>query len=312
MRLKKIIMPLAAALGLAASAAESVDWRVVAAEQATKSLVMLSGEPGASAVIDWRWDPRLDPNVGPGRADAFSEIDECKVKDDGRTVLVNASNGGVAAIDVATRRAKWFCRVPEHCAGPHSVDLLPDGCAAVANSTGVDALQIIDFAAHPFEPEKQTVRNVLPLAGAHGVWWDAARRSIFALGYTNLFELAYEPADKSVRVLNRWDYSGVTGEWHGHDLVQDGFGGYYLTHHDGVWHFDPKTETFASVMKRANVKGYSRDAVKGDLFTTPRERWWTDRITVVGTNGVERTVGPFPGAKFYKARWYAARPPKLR
>ena len=281
----------------------SVDWRIVAADQSVPALVMFSGAPGASTNVLWRWDPRADPSLSEKRAASFGAIDECKVIDGGRTILANASCGGVAAVDVASARAKWCAYLPDFCAGPHSVDLLPDGRIAVANSTGVDALQIIDLAGHPFEPEKQRVVKALPVAGAHGVVWDAARQSLFVLGYTNLYELAYLPEEIAVSVRKVWDYSVVCGDAYGHDLVPDGRGGYHFTNHTAVWRIDPTDGSFSKVLDVANVKSFSRDAKKGDLLSTPRERWWTDRLSVRDGEGRTRTVGPFAGARFYKARW---------
>ena len=285
-----------------------VDWRIVAAEQESRSIVMVSGEPDAEAKILWRWNPAEDPSLTPEMAKTFGSIDECKPVDGGRTILVNASYGGVAAVDVDTCRARWYACLPNHGEGPHSLDLLPDGRIAVAHSTGVDALQLIDLNGHPFEPELQKVVVALPLRGAHGVVWDAVRKSLFAIGYTNLLELAYRPERMAVEVLHSWDYSGLCGDAFGHDLVPDGRGGYFFSNHTGVWDFSPETGKFAPVLLMANVKSFSRDAEKGDLLAVPRERWWTDRMLVRGRDAALRTVGPFAGARFYKARWMTACP----
>jgi len=288
---------------LAVSVAIAADWRIVAAEQATSSLVMLSGMPEAKAEILWRWDPSKDAGLKPGDARLFGAIDECKPRNGGASVLVNASMGGVANVDVKKGCVTWYANVGVNGSGPHSVDLLPDGRVAVANSTGIDALQIVDVAEHPLDPAQQTVKKVLDVSGAHGVVFDKDRNTLFVLGYTNLFELAYRSQDMSVKVLRTWNFSKVCSDAYGHDLVSDGRRGYYLTNHTGVWHFNPDTGVFASVLPCANVKSFSRDEAKGDLLSVPREAWWTDRLTVRTADGRMRTVGPFAGARFYKARW---------
>lgn len=262
-----------------------------------------AGLPGADRAPLWRWDPAKDPGLSAGSAASFHNIDECKPVDGGRTILVCASGGGVAAVDVAAGCARWCAYLPKPWAGPHSVERLPDGRVAVANSTGVDALQLIDLNDAPLDPAKQTVVTALPVPGAHGVVWDADRNSLFVLGYTNLLELAYRPEPMSVTVKRRWNYVAACGDAWGHDLVADGRGGYYLTNHTAVWRFDPDTGVFARELDRPNVKSFSRDAVLGDLLTIPREHWWTDRLVVRTSDGRERTIGPFAGAKFYKARW---------
>ena len=290
-------------LVLAGCAAFERDWRFVAAEQASASLVIYSGKPGTFVQELWRWDPKADSNLTAQAAASFSHVDECKPVDGGRTILVNASHGGVAAVDVATCQAKWYAFMSDHRAGPHSVDLLPDGRIAVANSTGVDALQIVDLNGHPFDPSKQKTVNALPVAGAHGVVWDGHREKLYVLGYTNLLELAYLPETMGVKVLRTWDYSSACGDPYGHDLVPDGRGGYYFTNHTGVWGFNPEDGAFVRILDIKNVKSFSRDAVKGDLLAIPRESWWTDRLLVRTSDGVLRTIGPFPGVRFYKARW---------
>jgi len=285
---------------------EKTDWRIVAADQSGPSAVMFSGAPDAARAVTWRWDPARDPGIRPSDAEVFSFIDECKVCDFGATLLVNASNGGVAAIDIATTNALWYAKASRGCAGPHSVAVLPDGRVAVANSTGCDALEILDVRQAPLDPARQRRVRAADVPGAHGVVWDAHRGTLFVLGYTNLLEYAYLSDACSVRELRRWKYDALIGDAWGHDLTADARGGYFLTNHSGVWRFDPGKGTFAAVRTDRNVKSFSRDSAKGDLLQIPNEQWWSDRLTVIAPDGARRTVGPFPGARFYKARWFTA------
>lgn len=295
------------ALSLGTAAAE--DWRVVAADQSGPSVVMFDGAPNASTNILWRWDPKLDPGVKPKDARAFTNIDECKVIEDGRTIIVNASCEGVAGIDVESGRAKWYSVMHSPCrgAGPHSVAVLPDGCVVVAVSTGGDAVELVDVRKCPLDPSRQERKRLFPLNGAHGVVVDKQRGTVFAIGYTNLVEFAYDSATLSAKVKRTWDYSATAGDPWGHDLLSDGRGGYFFTNHSGVWRFDPDSGNISSVHRLANVKSYAPSADKGDLFAIPMEKWWTDRLLVVAPDGGRRYVGPFPGTRFYKARWYGER-----
>ena len=283
------------------------DWRIVAAEQSSRCLVMYSGAPAGELSEIWRWDPARDPNLPPMAVKAFASIDEAKPIDGGQTVLTCASGGGVGAVDVATCRAKWFAYIPEHRDGPHSLAVLPDGRIAGANSVGVDALQLGDRADAPVDPARQRIVRVATVPGAHGVSWDTRRGTLFVLGYTNVFEYAYSSAQLSVKELRRWNYATTCGDAYGHDLVPDGCGGYWFSNHSGVWRLDPDTGGFTPVLDEKNVKSFSRDAQKGDLLVTPRTRWWTDRLTVRTLDGASRTIGPIPSARFYKARWLKVR-----
>ena len=296
---------LVSALAAPAASEPPPSWAFVAAEQSAPALVMGSARDGAPPAFFWRWEAKNDPNVAKD-ADAFANIDECKVKDGGRLVLACASNGGAVGVDVPSRRARWYLKVRGGTAGPHSLDLLPDGRVALACSTGIDALYLFDVSKAPFDPPRQTCREAMALPGAHGVVWDAARASLFVLGYTNIFELAYAPEKLAVSVKRTWDYSAPARDAWGHDLVPDGARGYYFTNHAGVWHFDPDRtdpkDAVTPALDVPNVKSISRDAAKGDLLLIPTEMWWADRLLVM-TGGVQRVVGPFPGARFYKARW---------
>lgn len=289
-----------------AGAPAPTDWRVVAVDQNTTNAVIVSGAPGAKGEILWRWDPAKDPGLKGDDAKRFRAIDECKPRNGGKTVLVNASLGGVAEIDVATAKAKWYTKVTIGCDGAHSSDILPDGRIAVANSVGCDALEIVDLNGAPLDPSQHRLVRAADICGAHGVVWDKRRQSLFVLGYTNLYEFAYEAITTNVKELHRWRYVEAMKDGRGHDLVPDPYGGYFLTNHSGVWHFDPRTEKFSPVRTVRHAKSFSRDSVKGDVMQVAREKWWSDRIVVVDPDGTEREIGPFPGAKFYKARWMQA------
>lgn len=300
-----LVLALTGALapGCATDRKDAPDWRIVAAEQHSTNAVIVSGKPGTTPSFLWQWDPAKDPGIRAEDVLAFQNMSECKVRDGGKMLLVCASGGGVAGIDIPTCRVRWYAKASRGRAGPHSLDLLPDGRVAVANSTGCDALEIIDFADAPLDPSAQRHVRAAEVRGAHGVVWDAVRNSLFVLGYQYLYEFAYRTETMSVRELHRWDYVAACGDEFGHDLVPDGKGGYYVTNHAGVWRFDPGDGTFVAVRGQKNVKSFSRDAAKGDLMQIPTEKWWSDSLVVRNPGGFERTVGPFPAARFYKARW---------
>ena len=65
---------------------------------------------------------------------------------------------------------------------------------------------------------------------------------------------------------------------------------------------EQKSNKFRLVERLKDIKAYSSDATWGNAYTTVRTVWWTDRI-IVKKGDEERVIGPYPGAKFYKARW---------
>lgn len=275
--------------------------RFVAAEQRSGTIGVYCDYQGREPAVQWQWTAKDDPNVCAEDKKLFGVPDECKPIDGGKFILMNDSCGGFAGLDVKT----GFCAFYGNAGGnPHSVERLPDGRIAVASSTG-RTLKLFDVKEHPFEPSKQQVVTALDLPGGHGVVWDAKRNSLFALGYTNLYELAYSSETMSVAVKKRWDYVASCRDAWGHDLLADGQGGYYFTNHSGVWRFDPATEKFTQARDVRNVKSFS-PSKGGDLLAVPNESWWTDTLLVLpsGSSDLHKARKiVLPGARFYKARW---------
>lgn len=281
--------------------AQAMARKFVGAEQASGTIAVYYDLPGRAPRLQWVWSAEGDPNVRVKDRRFFGVPDECKPRDGGKFILMNDSRGGFAGIDAMT----GLCRFYGYAGGnPHSIELLPDGNVALACSHG-RALKIFDVKEHPFDIEKQKSVMALDLPGGHGVVWDGKRNSLFALGYTNLYELAYMPETMSVKVLRRWDYTGSCADAWGHDLVPDGRGGYLFTNHAAVWRFDPEAETFTKVRAVENVKSISLSS-EGDLMSIPTKKWWTDTLLVFPSGSSDRSVAReirLPGAKFYKARW---------
>ena len=291
----------AALLGASVCSDGALPQKFVAAEQKSGTISVYYDRPGREPQLQWAWSAKGDPNVKPEHHRLFGVPDECKPHDGGRLVLMNDSLGGFAGLDVGTGRCKFYGNAGGN---PHSVELLPDGNVAVASSTG-RTLKIFNVKEHPFDPDSQQCVIALDLPGGHGVVWDAKRGTLFALGYTNLYELAYAPETMSVKVLHRWDYTNPCVDAWGHDLLPDGKGGYYFTNHAAVWHFDPGTGVFAKARSVENVKSISLSP-DGDMMAIPRERWWTDTLLVFPSGSSDASAArgiTLPGAKFYKARW---------
>ena len=277
------------------------DAEIVAADQNGPRLAVYAPTAEGGLEERWHWSPAEDPSLPPPAREWFGNLSECKPVEEGRTILVAASRGGVAAIDAGTRRAKWCTRVRVVNSGPHSAALLPDGCVAVANAQDANEIVLVDPRGAPFDAAAQKRRSV-PFAGAHGAAWHEARGTLFAIGETNLCEFAYDGAALALAELRRWDFSAFCGDTHGHDLVPDGAGGFVFTTAGGVWRFDPETGAFAAECAVPDAKSWSHDPAAGDLLLVPTVRWWSDGL-LLRTDGRTRTLGPVPGAKFYKARW---------
>ena len=274
---------------------------VIGANQSAGRVVVFDGAENAESAFLWTWSAAADPILTQEDADVGRwGLDECKLREQGGTLLVTGY-GWFGAVDVETGLAKSFFRTDGN---PHSIELLPDGRLAVADSSSLGF--ILADASEPFFHTRQTVKSAFPTSGAHGVEWDASRGCLWGLAYTNLYRFAYDPKTLTLKPLAVYDYTAAgCGDAFGHDLVPDGRGGYFITNHDGVWRFDPDAERFAAVSPRRNVKSYSPLAGVGALYQLPREKWWSDRIVLEAEGGGTRELGPFHGSRFYKARWTA-------
>ena len=273
----------------------------VAAEQASASIGIYHDDPECGVELCWTWSAKNDPNVPSEWQGHFLNPSECKPMDDGRLILMTASGGAFAGLDMASGHCLFF---GDAGGNPHSIERLPDGRIAVASSTG-GTLKIFDVKDSPICPPRQRAVTAMTLVGGHGLVWDASRNSLFALGYTNLYELAYLPETMSVAVKRRWNFAKEAGDAFGHDLQPDGSGGFFFTNHTGVWRIDPETGTITLRCDVRNVKSFS-PAAGGDLLMVPRERWWSDALLVLPSGAADarqaRTIDVC-GARFYKARW---------
>ena len=273
---------------------------LVAAEQKSNSIVAIDARQAGAPAWAWEWNAARDPGISKGDVQHFYAPSDCKVisTKEGDAVLMIASGGNFAEISLATGRAVCYGHIGGN---PHSIARLPSaGRVYAAVSSMSHAVTLVDATDNQFKPDLQPKR-VFPLYDAHGVEWDAKRGCLWALGGTNLVQFAWNESQFDLRPVRSYDYRSI-GSRSGHDLVPDGKDGYFLSTWKHLMHFSPDDGRFTVVLNQDEIKAYSPSATWGDAFTIVREVWWTDRI-LVRKGGEERVIGPYPGAKFYKARW---------
>ena len=272
---------------------------LIAEEQKSGSFVVIDGRKDGAPAWSWEWNPAHDPGIPK------SEVYDFRAPSDGKVLATSASpsllavssGGNFAEVSFVTGKAICFGKVGGN---PHSIAKLPEeGLYAIASSVS-HAVTVVDVAGNPFAPEKQHKAAYL-LKSAHGVEWDGARHCLWALGGTNLVRFAFDASAKTLQPVASYDFRPVGGGG-GHDLAPDGTGGYFLTTRKSLLHFDPETGAFVKVCDKGEIKSFSRNPGWGDAYVVVREVWWSDRI-IVRAGDEERVIGPYPGARFYKARW---------
>ena len=289
---------------------------VVGAEQAQTRIVMLdpdivSPEP---AKIVWEWRPAKDEKLIAAKLSGkFSNPSECKPSDDGKRILVCASNCGFAVVDVATTNAvaAGCVNLPGKCANLHSICELPDGNLVVAGSQA-GGLMIVDIKSKPFSRSSHVTTNAY--RGAHGVLWDAKRNCLWATGEKPLTRFFYDPKTKTLKRDKSWNVEKPFSYLCGHDLVwgDKEHNRIASTLGNGIAVLDLESadktdmmeisETLPGSVKGLSYAGGERLAVYLDKTAFKGMPWTTINIHVDG-NGVSR-VYTLPGSGFYKAHFF--------
>lgn len=254
--------------------------RIAMCEQSTNTYRIYS-IPGK--VLKWWWKAPEE------YAKLFDAPDEVKPVMGGKKLLVTASGGAVALIDIATREMTW---IVAPMGNPHSAELLPDGNVVTASSHGwlsvyetgkgqpADSCQKIDFPS------------------AHSAVWDKKRNCLWSAGSNKLRRYSYSDGRLSLVRELTIPTSGA------HDLMPlYGEGKLVLTTETEVYIFNPSDNSFTIFegKVRKDVKCVSTGA-KGmpAICIIPTKEWWTESILDYRTG---ETVFQNEGFKLYKARW---------
>lgn len=242
--------------------------------------------------ILWSWDAHLANDLPfEYRTKKFNSMDDCKSINKGKQILVSSSSGAIALININDKKVVFYTTVPN----AHSIELLPDNKVVAAASTNSQGNKLMVFDLN--NPEEVLFTD--SLYSAHGVVWDKARKSLFALGYDVLREYKVEDQIKLI-LKNEWEIPGISG----HDLQMAPSGDkLYITEHTGVWFFDINTKQFAKINKfpdAENIKSLNENASGQFVYTVPEESWWTYHVSLHNPNACLY----FPNLRVYKARWF--------
>lgn len=272
---------------------------VITAEQASGKVMVFDfavtdwSKPNA---VVWSWTP---PNG------SYSNLSDVKYSKDGKRLLVAASGGAIAVVDIATK-ALLLQAMPG--GNTHAIEELPDGNVVSASSTG-GYLKLYSKGGAAL----QTV----DLADAHGVYWDAARKRLWADGDTVVRAFTYTGG--ALQSAGSWTLPN--GDSSAHDLFPVPYSNaLFVSGGSGVFLFDRVTLTFGpytSGPKRTGIKAVGQNPgssavclIKATNAPGPQPRSWsTDTVIFDQPGSTPATVTRVrPGAQLYKARWAAPTP----
>lgn len=227
----------------------------------------------------------------------FTDTDECKVIDNGRSILATASSGGVVIYDRASLETKFYASA----ANAHSACLLPGGYVVVAASVNAKGNALVLF--HQNRSAQEIFRT--PLESAHGVVWDERRKVLFAIGMTDVEEYRFDPANKERPLQLLRQHRMPTGG--GHELSPGPSENLlFASGTEAVYLFDKDSKQFRlhpELGKLHHVKSISLHPKTGRIaymMADPGEGvWWSYRVRFLNPTGEIAS----PGKRLYKVRW---------
>ncbi|WP_052573131.1 DUF6528 family protein [Haloferula sp. BvORR071] len=220
----------------------------------------------------WSWRAKDCEGLPEKLKTAFATTDDCKPIDGGTRLLVSASSGGCALLEIPSGKALWWARVPN----AHTIESLPGGLIAVASSTGKDGNKLLIFDSKT--PE--TPLAAIELPSAHGLVWDDSRKTLWAMGYEELLACGIEPSvPASLEVKARYPLPDKDG----HDLRPVPGGADLILGTDShVWRFDRDKKEFRPDPDLGDHKlvKCTEPVTPGRLMfiQASEKQWWTDEL----------------------------------
>ncbi len=265
-------------------------------EQASGKIVMIDQPTGKLA---WDWNP-AESNLSASQAEWFGLPDETKPIMDKSAVLVTASKGGVAIVNV-TDKSVTFAAKPG--GNPHSAEILPDGSVVVACSDGNKLVL--------YKKDGESIGTkaafTLVMTAAHNVVWDKRRNCLWTASDGHIYKLSYDQSAPSLTQEYSYDLPGDNTMVHdmvpvyGKDIL-------YVTTQQNVFSFNPETGEISSVdiFQKKDIKSISTgpDGWPAICTRPTSTSYWTSEVVDFKGN----RLFSFFKYRIYKARWFTDQP----
>lgn len=245
------------------------------------------------ADIQWSWKVPDAADLPPGYQKWMVPLDECKPVEGGKKLLLTSSGGGVALLDVASKKVLFYAYSPM----AHSAEILPGNRVAVALSTHKqgNSIEVYDLA----HPEKCLFKD--SLYSGHGVVWNKYTQRLYALGFDELRCYAlkdWNSGQPALKLEKTWKLPDEGG----HDLSWVNKNEMLVSTHENVYSFDiPKHRftVFEPLAGKHNIKSANYNSKSKELvYTQAEESWWTYNIYL---KNPDKTIS-IPSLKLYKVR----------
>jgi hypothetical protein len=294
-------------------ATELVTTEAVTAEAAAVKEMIICDQKNARIVkvdvnngnkVTWEWKATASyAMIRSGAQGWFSNLSEAKPVYSGKYMLVTASGGGVAIINVSSKKAIWY----DYAGGnTHSAELLPNGNVVTASTTGS---YLLIFTVDSYINDESKQGGKVTFEDVHNVVWDKTNKLLWAAGKDKLKAFSYNNSCASPVLTLKKTYTMPEGNAHELFPVHGSTTELWLSNSNHVYKFNVSTGVFTLIK---NSAGANITAVKS-ISSGPSgyatiidkangnggETWRTDVITDLNGTAV------FKNTSFgmYKARW---------
>ena len=275
---------------------------MIICDQKNARIVMVDVNNGNK--VTWEWKPTASyAMIRSGAQGWFSNISEAKPVYSGKYILATASGGGVAIINVSTKKAIWY----DYAGGnTHSAELLPNGNVVTASTTGG---YLLIFTVDSYINDESKQGGKVTFEDVHNVVWDKTSKLLWASGKDKLKAFSYNNSCGSPVLTLKKTYTMPEGNAHELFPVHGSTTDLWLSNSGHVYKFNVSTGVFTLIKNSAGANitavksicsgpgGYATiiDKANGN----GGETWRTDVITDL--NGT--TVFKNTSYGMYKARW---------
>lgn len=281
---------------------EATAKEMIICDQKNSRIVMVDVANGNA--ITWEWKPTASyAMIRSGAQGWFTNLSEAKPIYSGKYILATASGGGVAIINVSTKKAIWY----DYAGGnTHSAEILPNGNVVTASSTGG---YLLIFTTDSYINDDSKQGGKVTFEDVHNVVWDKAHKWLWAAGKDKLKAFSYNNSCGSPVLTLQKTYTMPQGNAHDLFPVHGSTTDLWLSNSNHVYKFNVNTGVFTLIKNSAGANITSVKSISSGPsgYTTiidkangnGGETWRTDVITDL--NGA--TVFKNTSFGMYKARW---------
>jgi hypothetical protein len=249
--------------------------------------------------ITWEWKATASyAMIRSGAQGWFSNLSEAKLVYNGGYILATASGGGVALINISSKKAIWYAYAGGN---THSAELLPNGNIVTASTTGG---YLMIFTTDTYIDDKSKKTAPIAFEDVHNVVWDNTRKVLYAAGKNKLKVFTYNGSCTAPKLTLKTTYTMPQGNAHDLFPVHGSTTDLWLTNSGHIYRFNVTTGAFTLVKATSSVKsvasgpsGYATIIAKAN--NTGGETWRTNQILDVNGAVVYKNTA----LGLYKARW---------